>query len=113
MGIVTSKRGVMAKRGLAVAGLDRFMDVVVAFEDTEAHKPDPEPVNKALTFLGSGPGSALYVGDSPYDIRSGKNAGVYTAGVTWGVSTEEHLREERPDVIAHNWMELKDFIRNL
>jgi pyrophosphatase PpaX len=113
MGIVTSKRGVMAKRGLAVAGLDKFMEIVVAFEDTKAHKPDPEPVVKALGALGAAPDEALYVGDSPYDIRCGKNAGVFTAGVTWGVSTEEQLRQERPDVIAHDWMGLKDFIRNL
>lgn len=113
MGIVTSKRQTMAKRGLAVTGLDKYIEVIVAFEDTAAHKPDPEPVQKALNALEIAPDEALYVGDSPYDIRCGKNAGVYTAGVTWGVSTEEQIMGERPDVIAHHWGELKEFINQL
>lgn len=109
-GIVTSKRRDFAKRGLAITGLDKYMEVIVAFEDTVAHKPEPEPVQKALAALGAGPEKTLYVGDSPYDIRCGKNAGVYTAAVTWGVSTEEQLLKEQPHMIAHDWQELKDFI---
>ena len=113
MGVVTSKRRDMAIRGLAITGLDKFMEVVVAFEDTLTHKPEPEPVQKALSALGVAPEEALYVGDSPYDIRCGKNAGVFTAAVTWGVSTEEQLLEERPDVLAHDWRELKEFLKKV
>ena len=110
LGIVTSKRRAMANRALAVTGLDKYVEMIVAFEDTPAHKPDPEPVQKALKAFGSAPEEALYVGDSPYDIRCGKNAGVYTAGVTWGVTSEEQIRMEQPDLIAHDLMELKEFI---
>jgi pyrophosphatase PpaX len=110
IGIVTSKRKVLAHRGLAVAGLDKFVEAVVALEDTEAHKPEPEPVLKALDILGVPAEKALYVGDSPYDIRCGKNAGAATAGVTWGVSTQEQLFKECPDVIVRDWQELKDFL---
>lgn len=109
-GIVTSKRRDLAKRGLTITGLDKYMEIIVAFEDTVAHKPNPEPVQKALAALGAEPKEALYVGDSPYDIRCGKNAGVYTAAVTWGVSTEEQLLEEQPHMLARDWRELKDFI---
>lgn len=110
IGIVTSKRRPMAKRGLKVAGLDKYVDVLVAFEDTVAHKPEPEPVQKALQFLCASPAKSIYVGDSLYDIRSGKNAGVATAGVVWGVSSEEDLVREAPDVIVRNWDDLLIFL---
>lgn len=112
IGIVTSKRRAIAIRGLSVVGLEGFIEVIVAFEDTMSHKPDPEPVRKALGVLGASPTKTLFVGDSPFDIRCGKNAGVYTAGVTWGVSTEEQLTEEHPDVIINEWGELNKYLEN-
>lgn len=110
IGIVTSKRRPMAERGLKVTGLDRYVETIVAFEDTVAHKPEPEPVQTAIGALDIYPGEVLFVGDSPYDIRCGKNAGVKTAGVTWGVTTEKVLALEEPDVILHDWQELREFL---
>lgn len=110
LGVVTSKRKVMAKRGIEVVGLDKYVEVLVAFEDTVAHKPDPEPVEKALQALGVTAKESIYVGDSIYDIRSGKNAGVATAGVTWGVSSEEDMLQEGPDVIVCDWGDLLTFL---
>src|SRR5678815_4537220 len=43
------------------------MDVVIGAEDTERHKPDPDPVLEALRRLEAEPAEAAYVGDSPYD----------------------------------------------
>ncbi|TLM98366.1 HAD family hydrolase, partial [bacterium] len=48
LGVVTSKIRPMAERGLRLFGLDRWMDVLVSFEDTEHHKPHPEPMNIAM-----------------------------------------------------------------
>ena len=76
LGIVTAKR--VATVQLA---FDRFpllrelTDVLVGAEDTERHKPDPDPVLEALRRLGASPEEAVYVGDSPFDIRAGKAGG--------------------------------------
>lgn len=110
IGIVTSKRRVMAERGLKVAGLDRFVDTMVTFDDTTAHKPDPEPVLTALSLLRVPAQKALFVGDSPYDIRCGKKAGTATAGVTWGVSSREDLEKENPDLILQDWSQFQRFL---
>lgn len=110
IGIVTSKRRRMAQRGLAVTGLDGFVETMVAYEDTTDHKPEPEPVETALKTLGISPEKAIFIGDSPYDIRCGKNAGAATAGVTWGVTREEALALEEPDIIVHDWQELRTFL---
>jgi pyrophosphatase PpaX len=50
-----------------------------------------------LALLGADPGTAAYVGDSPYDVRAGRAAGVRTAAALWGAFPAAALRAERPD----------------
>src|SRR6188472_3195564 len=108
LGIVTAKR--LRTVGLA---LDRFpvlgelMDVVIGAEDTERHKPDPDPVLEALRRLDASPEDAAYVGDSPFDIHAGNAAGVRTVAVGWGgIHPDERLAHARPDALVHTAEEL-------
>src|SRR5512133_441444 len=83
--IVTSKADDIAHRTLAHVGLAPLMDVVVGVDATTRHKPDPEPVLFALDRLGGySPTEALFVGDSPHDVRAGNAAGVATVAALWG-----------------------------
>ena len=94
LGIVTAKRRQTVELAFAVLPLERYFDVVVTSDMTERHKPDPEPVRKALERLGVEPGEAAFVGDSPFDVASGKAAGVFTVGVAWGnIHPIENLAE--------------------
>jgi len=108
LGIVTAKR----QRTVDLA-LERFpalassFDVVVAFEDTERHKPDPEPVLLAVERLGGVPAEAAYVGDSPFDIGAAKAAGVFAVAVGWGgIHPDERLLAEGPDAFVRTPEEL-------
>jgi pyrophosphatase PpaX len=83
-GVVTSKASDIANRSLAFVGLDRYLDVVVGFDSTDRHKPDPEPVRYALDALQVPPSAAVFVGDSPHDMYAGNAAGVVTVGALWG-----------------------------
>ena len=112
LGIVTAKR----HRTVALA-LDRFpalredFDTVVAHEDTERHKPDPEPVLLAVERLGGLPGQAAYVGDSPFDIRAAKAAQVFAVAVAWGgIHPDERLLAEEPDAFVRSPRELLDVV---
>jgi pyrophosphatase PpaX len=112
LGIVTAKR----HRTVALA-LDRFpwlreqFDVVVAHEDTERHKPDPQPVLAAVHRLGAKPALSAYVGDSPFDIRAAKAAGALAVGVSWGgIHSYEVLLAEEPDAFVHTPEELLDVL---
>lgn len=92
LGVVTSKRLELAKRGLQVTGLAPYFATLVAVEDTEQHKPDPAPALKALERLGEQSGShVLMVGDSRFDILCGKNAGLKTAAVGWTLQDRAKL----------------------
>ena len=112
LGIVTAKR----HRTVSLA-LDRFpalaaaFDVVIAHEDTERHKPDPDPVLLAVERLGGQPDEAVYVGDSPFDVGAAKAAGVFAVAVGWGgIHTDERLLAEEPDAFVRTPGELLNVI---
>jgi pyrophosphatase PpaX len=91
VGIVTSKKRDTALRGLALCGFDEPFDVFVGMEDCIRHKPDPEPLTRALEALSIGPKDACYVGDSPHDVASGNAAGVPVFVAGWGPFSREHF----------------------
>ena len=97
LAVVTSKATPIAHQSLAYVGLDRYFPVVVGFEDTTRHKPDPEPVAHALSQLGASASNALFVGDSPHDIHAGNAAGVTTVAALWGPFNRETLAAANPN----------------
>jgi pyrophosphatase PpaX len=108
LGIVTAKRHRTVALALArFPALADAFDVVVGFEDTDKHKPDPEPVLLAVQKLGGTPGEAAYVGDSPFDVGAAKAAGVYAVAVGWGgIHPDERLLSEAPDAFVRTPEEL-------
>jgi phosphoglycolate phosphatase len=68
---------------LGIAG--EFADLACA-DDGIPNKPAPDPVLRLCERLGVPPGRAAVVGDSPFDLRMGRAAGVArTIGVLTGV----------------------------
>ena len=108
LGIVTAKRRATASLAFdRLPGLEANFDVIVAAEDTERHKPDPDPILEALDRLGASAGEAAYVGDSPFDVRAAKAAGVYAVAVGWGgIHAPEVLTRESPDAFVKHAEEL-------
>ncbi len=100
IGIVTSK----AQRGTAMSleacGLEAaWFDVIVTSDEPIPHKPDPAPVRLALERLDKTARQAAFVGDSIWDLRAGRGAGVRTMAALWGPFSEEELAGETPDVM--------------
>jgi pyrophosphatase PpaX len=83
MAVVTSRLKDTLELYLRQCALDSYFPVCITPEDTQKHKPDPEPVRLALQRLEADPGSTLFVGDSNFDIACGNAAGVDTCFVTW------------------------------
>ena len=112
LGVVTAKRRRTVALAFEALALGRFFDAVVTAEDTTRHKPHPEPVLAALADLGAQPSEAAFVGDSPFDVRAGRAAGVFAVGVSWGgIHPEEKLRAAGADVIVRSREELLDVLR--
>ena len=98
--VVTSKSRELGRRGLRLCSLDGLIDSAVFLEDTERHKPNPEPILAALKLLSEPSGAAAYVGDSPHDIIAARAAGVRSVAALWGPAPRAELERERPDVVA-------------
>ncbi|HWG55415.1 MAG TPA: HAD-IA family hydrolase [Gaiellaceae bacterium] len=107
LGIVTAKRRQTVALAFARVPIEHLFDVVVGSDDTERHKPDPDPILHALELLEADAADAVYVGDSPFDIRAAKAAGVHAIAVTWGgIHPRERLEAEAPDAVVADTEEL-------
>lgn len=100
IGVVTSKSRELALRGLRLCSLDALIDAAVFLEDTDRHKPGPEPILAALDRLNIPANRAAYVGDSCHDMVAGRAAGVRTVAALWGPMARADLECERPDYLA-------------
>ena len=107
LGVVTTKRRQSVEICFSTLPLGRYFDVIVTSEDSERHKPHPEPILKALEQLGAAPGETAYVGDAPFDVEAAKAAGVFSVAVTWGgIHSDERLAAEEPDALVSTAEEL-------
>lgn len=113
IGVVTSKKSDMAERGAKLMGIFKYFDTFITPEVTIKHKPEGEPVLKACENLGVSPSEALMVGDSPYDILAGKNAGAKTCGVKYTALPIEKLRESKPDFYVDKPLEILELVEKL
>lgn len=107
LGIVTSKASRGTALALAACGLEAdWFDVVITSDAPVPHKPDPAPVLLALSQLGSEPADAAFVGDSIWDLRAGRGAGVTTVAALWGPFEPALLAREEPDHLMPDIREL-------
>ncbi len=108
LGIVTAKRRATVQLAFdQLPGLEANFEVVIGAEDTDRHKPDPDPILEALARMDASPEDAAYVGDSPFDVRAAKAARVYAVAVAWGgIHGADALEREEPDVLVGHAEEL-------
>jgi pyrophosphatase PpaX len=107
LGIVTAKRRKTVDLAFDQIPLAHLFETVVGGDETERHKPDPEPLLLALDRLGASPDETAYVGDAPFDIKAAKAAGVFSIAVTWGgIHSRDRLEVDRPDAIVDDAEEL-------
>lgn len=110
LGIVTSKAKHTLYKGLDLYNLQPYFDAIVAMEDTEHHKPHPEPILHCLKLLQVEPDKALYVGDSPHDIKSAHAAGVKAVAVRWSYLSWDSILAENPEYIINSMEELLSIV---
>jgi pyrophosphatase PpaX len=107
LGIVTAKRRATVELAFAQIPIEHLFETVVGGDETERHKPDPEPLLLALERLGARADEAAYVGDAPFDVKAAKAAGLFSIAVTWGgIHTRERLEAEAPDALVDTAAEL-------
>lgn len=103
--VVTSKLREDALAELPATGLNEHVEVLVAFEDTDEHKPAATPQREALRRLRARAGAG--VGDLPSDIASARAAGLAAIGVSWGYGARNALREVGAEHVCDSAEELE------
>lgn len=76
LGIVTSRVREAVFEVPVLKKLEPYFKIAVAYQDTEKHKPDPEPLLYAANQLGVAPENTVYIGDVENDVKAGKAAGM-------------------------------------
>ena len=71
-------------RYCAGAGAGRYFVSVYGGNSFSTKKPDPLGVRTILQETGVAADEALMIGDSSIDVLTGRNAGMWTCGVTYG-----------------------------
>jgi phosphoglycolate phosphatase len=71
-------------------------------------KPDPASALDVLNKLGVEPARCAYVGDTKVDMLTGKSAGLFTVGVSWGFRSVDELKANGADAIIDEPRQLLD-----
>ncbi|HVA31441.1 MAG TPA: HAD-IA family hydrolase [Gaiellaceae bacterium] len=111
LGVVTAKRRSTVELAFASVPLAHLFETIVGGDETERHKPDPEPLLLAAKRMGANPAETAYVGDSPFDVMAAKAAGMHAIAVTWGrIHDRARLEAAKPDAIVDAPAELLDHV---
>ena len=73
-------------------------------------KPDQTGVQHILQKLNLSAADCLYVGDTNVDMDTGRNAGIDTVGVLWGVRDEAELRAHHATYIVSQPLAILDLL---
>ncbi|MGW8397756.1 HAD family hydrolase [Streptomyces lydicus] len=80
----------------AALDAENALTAVTGADDVDSSKPAPDLVEQALAEAGADPGSAVFVGDTVWDMKAGARAGVACVGVLSG----GHCRQDLLDAGA-------------
>jgi HAD superfamily hydrolase (TIGR01549 family) len=87
IGIVTSKTKEEFLNDFVPFGLINYFKLVVCADDTEKHKPNPEPILKFIELSGADKSKTIYIGDTKYDMDCAFGAGIDFALALWGAKS--------------------------
>jgi pyrophosphatase PpaX len=110
LGVVTSQSRVECNLTRQYLNIDQWIQVWITTEDVEWVKPDPQPVQAALSALNVKADQAVMVGDNLYDLHAGRAAGTQVGIAVWGTDDLDHLLAYEPDFIFRTPMDLRILI---
>ena len=95
--------------------IDRYFSdldwaVVRGHKPGTAPKPVPTSAREVITEMGFAADRCAYVGDTKVDMLTGKAAGMFTVGVSWGFRSVKELQDNGADAIVDSADELATLI---
>jgi HAD superfamily hydrolase (TIGR01509 family) len=90
--VATSASGKDLKALLEQADLESLIDDSTNSDEADESKPAPDIVEAALEKSGHNAGDVVMLGDTPYDVKAARRAGVRIIGVRCGGWTDRELK---------------------
>lgn len=107
MAVLTNKPVNPSRAIIEALGLRPYFSQVYGGNSFATKKPDPVGALKLVEEFGVRPEQAAIVGDSHVDVRTGRNAGMWTVAVTYGFAPHT-LEVETPDITVDTPHELTE-----
>ena len=105
LAVLTNKPVNPSRAIVEALGLGPYFSQVYGGNSFATKKPEPEGALKLLSEVDVRPEQAAIIGDSHVDVRTGRNAGLWTVAVTYGFAPHT-LAVEEPDVTVDTPLEL-------
>ena len=107
LGVCTNKPHEMSLLVLRELGMDHYFGAVLGGDALDVRKPDARHLIAVIEELDATPGDAVYVGDSPTDSLTARNAKVPFVGVSYGYSRVEP-EQLGADVLVDHFSKVPD-----
>ena len=105
LAVLTNKPVNPSRAIVGALGLGKYFSQIYGGNSFPSKKPDPQGARQLLAESGVQPGQAAIVGDSHVDLRTGRNAGLWTVGVNYGFAPHT-LENDLADVMVDHPQEL-------
>jgi len=109
--ILTNRYSHLASALLEKLGIRDFFEEVFGGDDEDCIKPAASVFGKILPSVKVEKKEALIVGDMAIDVMTGKNSGVRTCWVTYGLGKKEDVLPLKPDYVIGSITELGSIVK--
>ena len=105
MAVLTNKPVIFSREMLTRLGFASYFAYIYGGNSFPQKKPHPIGLHKLMEDLQISARETIMVGDSDTDVLAGRNAGVWTCGVTYGFGAHT-LQRVSPDLVIDDMREL-------
>jgi phosphoglycolate phosphatase len=110
LAVLSNKLQRLTRQTLEAINIARFFEAIRGGGSDLPLKPAPDHLLALIADLGVGPSRTLMVGDKVADIEAGRQAGTFTAAVTYGYGDLDTLRAASPDILLPQFSQLPDIL---
>ena len=108
--ILTNRYARFADPVLKALGIRKYFEDIIGGDDEKCLKPSRCILEPYISKISVDKKRVLIIGDMAIDIETGKNSGVRTCWVTYGLGKPEDKYPLKPDLIINDLAELKKLI---
>jgi HAD superfamily hydrolase (TIGR01549 family) len=111
LAVLTNRKGELAQKTLKKFSIDKYFEKIKGADDDICLKPATCAINDILSQTSVKKDKAIIVGDMDIDIKAGKEAGILTCGVTYGIGSQKDLKKADPEYLIDDLFQLSSLIK--